>query len=233
MAQSDPGVQSVVLLVDSPGGHVGGLFALLDELEAFSKPKRVVAASAQSAAFAIASLGGRIEATGRGAQFGSVGVAATMSVDDHVVNIASTAAPKKRPDVRTEQGRADVREYLDQIHALFVETIARGRRTNAARVNASFGRGATLLADAALSAGMIDSIAQVTAGARQTGAHARAETTQRDMGERVVELMRARREGREPAAWAREATTKQPQPCASIGAPTRPSTHYSETFTLR
>src|SRR5690606_31600120 len=66
------------------------------------------------------------------------------------------------PDVTTEEGKAVVREYLDQLEDAFVSAIAEGRsratgaKVTAAMVRQSYGRGATLLASAALDAGLID-----------------------------------------------------------------------------
>lgn len=159
-AEQDAGIKTVVLNIDSPGGHVDGLFDLLGTLQAFSKKVEVKAALAASAAYAIAAVApGKITATNIAAQFGSIGVAASYFVDEGVVEIASTDAPNKRPDLTTEEGRAVVREQLDAIHQVFVEAIANGRDTTVEDVNANFGRGSVLLAKEAKQRRMIDSVA--------------------------------------------------------------------------
>lgn len=160
-AEQDASIKTVVLNIDSPGGHVDGLFDLLAALQVFSKKVEVRASLAASAAYAIAAVApGKITATNIAAEFGSVGVAASYLVDDSIVDIASTEAPKKRPDLRTEEGKAAVREELDAIHALFVDAIATGRETTVADVNANFGRGGVLLAEEAKRRRMIDAIAK-------------------------------------------------------------------------
>jgi ClpP class serine protease len=124
--------------------------------------------------------------------FGSIGIAASFLVDESIVEIASTEAPKKRPDVSTAEGKAIVREELDAIHEVFVEAIARGRSTTTTNVNRNFGRGAIVLARDAKRAGMIDSIA---AGA--SGAGARAATRNISAAsamDRVVEDMQKAKE---------------------------------------
>lgn len=158
-AASDASVKRVSLFVNSPGGNIDGLFNTLAALEAFGKPISVIAECACSAAYAIAALAGPITAANPASQFGSIGVAASVPVDDDVVNVTSTEAPNKRPDVSTEEGRAIVREQLDAVHDLFVDAIARSRGTNIANVNANYGRGGTLLAGAAKQRGMIDGVA--------------------------------------------------------------------------
>lgn len=163
-AETDPNVRGVVLAINSPGGHTEGLFAALAALEGFSKPIETRATLAASAAYALAARGGRITALGRDATFGSIGVAASIRVSDTMVNVTSTAAPNKRPDPRTAEGKAAIQAELDEVHALFAGEIAAARKTTVARVNAEFGRGGTLLADEAKRRGMIDAVLPAGAG---------------------------------------------------------------------
>jgi len=70
--------------------------------------------------------------------------------------VTSTEAPDKRPDPTTAEGQDVIRAYLDAVHALFAEAIARGRGTTVADVNENFGRGAVFVAADAKKRGMID-----------------------------------------------------------------------------
>jgi ClpP class serine protease len=162
LAGSDPNIKRIVLNVCSPGGYVGGLFDTLAALEAFPKPKETYAAMADSAAFAIAALGGKITATNTAAEFGSVGVCATYVQYDFekVFEITSSNAPNKRPDPSTPEGQAVIRTQLDAFEDLFIDAIARGRGTTKDDVKANFGRGGVLLAADAKRAKMIDRIAK-------------------------------------------------------------------------
>tara|TARA_R110002153_G_C13332612_1_gene498618 strand:- start:34472 stop:35623 length:1152 start_codon:yes stop_codon:yes gene_type:complete len=158
-ASSNPAIKDITMAIDSPGGTVDGLFDTLAAIEATPKPvKAVVSNTAASAAYAIAAQADEIVATNKAARFGSVGIVATMGVDDSVVRITSTEAPKKAPDVSTDEGKAVVREELDALHEIFVDAIASGRGTTTDKINADFGQGATLLASEALKRGMIDSL---------------------------------------------------------------------------
>jgi ClpP class serine protease len=178
LAAADPTVTNVIMNVSSPGGYCDGLFETLGAIEAFAKPIRVVASQACSAAYALSAMAGPIQAAGPASGFGSVGVAMTFFVDPDQVNVTSTEAPNKRPDVTTEEGRAIVRAELDAYHELFVDAIARGRSNATGKsytvdqVNADFGRGGELLAEAAKSAGMIDKLAKP---AKRGGAKAAAD----------------------------------------------------------
>lgn len=185
VAAVDPNVSEIVLDVDSPGGEVDGLFHLFDVLGAASehKPINVTAHNALSAAYGVAAAtGGKITAASVGTRVGSVGVVAAYEVDDSLVEITSTEAPNKRPDVRTEEGKAAVRAELDQMHALFAEAIAKGRSAStgekftAKTVNAEFGQGGTYLAADALKKQMIDAMPKAYApkkkpNAADTGEH--------------------------------------------------------------
>ena len=165
-AQSAEEVKNITLSIDSPGGTVEGLFDTLDVLNSITKPMTArVTGAATSAAYAIAATTEKIVATSRAREVGSIGVATRFFVYDDEVTITSTEAPDKRPDVRTEEGKAAVRRELDGIHDLFVEGIAQGRGVPEKKVNADFGRGATLLADEALKRGMIDEIEATVAKA--------------------------------------------------------------------
>lgn len=159
-ADASPEVENVDMIIDSPGGQFDGLFDALAAIQSVSKPVRaVITGVGASAAYAIASQADSIVAANKAARIGSVGVAVSMYADDREVTITSTNAPKKRPDVTTDEGVAMVREELDALHEIFVEAIAEGRGATVEKVNADFGQGATLLAEAALKRGMIDSVA--------------------------------------------------------------------------
>lgn len=158
-ADNTPAVEKIKLQIESPGGTFDGLFDTLAAIEQTRKPvEAVINNLGASAAFAIAAQADSITATNRAARIGSVGVAVTFDVPDDEVTITSTEAPKKRPDVTTDEGVAMVREELDALHEIFVESIAAGRGTTVEKVNADFGRGATLLSDEAKKRGMIDGI---------------------------------------------------------------------------
>lgn len=160
-ADADPNVREIILNIDSPGGQFDGLFETLAAIQTTKKPVVTkVTNLAASAAYAIAAQTRRITAANRAARIGSIGVAASFDIDENSVTVTSTLSPKKRPDVTTAEGVAMVREELDALHELFVESISTGRNVSIDQINAEFGQGATLLADEALSRGMIDAVAE-------------------------------------------------------------------------
>jgi ClpP class serine protease len=211
LASSDPSVRRVVLNIASPGGYVAGLFDCLAAIEMFTKPKEVIASMADSAAYAIAAMGGKITAVNPAAEFGSVGVVQTHVKYDfaEVINITSTHAPDKRPDPATEEGRATIRKHLDDLHDLFVDAIARGRGKTKDVVNQTFGRGGVVLSKEAKRLGMIDKI--VTAPRLALAADP-GEDEGRSEGE----------EASEPAPPAPDATEAGEPATAEGRKPTRP-----------
>lgn len=163
VAATEPGIKTIVLAVDSPGGSVDGLFETLDAIASLrassDRAIRVRAETATSAAYGIAAAAGPIEATSRASTFGSIGVAASYLIDPAVVTLTNSDSPDKRPDLTTDAGRAVVVGYLDQVADELVRAIARGRDVDAKTVTETFGRGALFTAPHAQKLGMIDRIA--------------------------------------------------------------------------
>lgn len=159
-ADADPDTTEISMLIDSGGGQFDGLFTAINAMAATQKPIHVISTGlTASAAYALAAQGDTITAATKASRIGSVGVVATFQVRDDEVQITSTKAPKKRPDVKTAEGVSMVKEELDAMHELFVDAIAAGRGVTSDKINADFGQGATFLAEQALESGMIDAIA--------------------------------------------------------------------------
>jgi signal peptide peptidase SppA len=167
-ANSDPMVREIALDIDSPGGEVTGVDQTAGMVA--QSEKRIVAlvgGMAASAAYWIASQADQVIAMEKTSLVGSIGVAAEIrdyserdkknGIKRHV--LTSTGAPNKRPDINTEEGRAQVVDRLDDTHAVFVERVAAGRGVPTDYVSERFGKGGVLIAEKALAAGMIDDIA--------------------------------------------------------------------------
>jgi ClpP class serine protease len=135
----------------------------MDAISASEKPiHTIIVNKAASAAYGLASQSSSINAENDATRVGSVGTVIEMAVPQDTVVIASSNAPNKRPDPRTEEGRAVIQAELDDIANLFSERIARGRGVSIKKINADFGRGGVVLAKDAINRGMIDSIGPQT-----------------------------------------------------------------------
>ncbi len=137
----DASVRGVILDVDSPGGEVGGLFDLVERIEAIrsasAKPLWAVAnESALSAAYAIASTAGRLYVTRTG-EAGSIGVVAAHideSGADAKAGLAWTfvfAGDRKvdgnAHEPLSERARATIQADVERLYSEFCALVAANR----------------------------------------------------------------------------------------------------------
>jgi signal peptide peptidase SppA len=194
-ARDDPGIRGVLLDVDSPGGEVGGLFDLADEVYAVreSKPCYAIANDeAFSAAYALASSAQRLFVTRTGG-IGSIGVIAVhmdQSGWDEKMGRKYTAvyAGARKNDFSTHQplsddARANLQGEVDRLYEMFVASVARNRGLVPALIRKTdaglfWGEGA-IKAGLADQVGSFDdalaAVTQAAKGFRQSRARASAE----------------------------------------------------------
>jgi ClpP class serine protease len=164
--QADKSVKRIMLVVDSPGGVVTDVEQFGRLVASSEKPIAAhVTGMGCSAAYWIASqasAGLSLDPTG---VVGSIGVAMSTSVQEgpdvrgrRDLDITSSNAPNKRPDLNTEEGRASVREMLDAIEGVFIAAVAKGRGVSEATVKRDFGAGGTKTGKQAKEAGMVDRV---------------------------------------------------------------------------
>jgi len=140
-AMDDASVRGVILDVDSPGGEVGGLFDLVEQIQAIrsasAKPLWAVAnESALSAAYAIASAADRLYVTRTG-EVGSIGVVAVHideSGADAKAGLAWTFvfAGERKIDGNaheplSERARATIQADVDRLYGEFCVLVAANR----------------------------------------------------------------------------------------------------------
>ena len=146
-AIDDPSVRGVILDVNSPGGEVGGLFDLVDQIRAIKagsdKPLWAVAnESALSAAYAVASTADRLYVTQTG-EVGSVGVVAVHvdeSAADAKAGLAWTFvfAGESKVDGNAHEplsarARATIQADVDNLYAQLWGLVAANRRLSPGR----------------------------------------------------------------------------------------------------
>lgn len=138
-AAADPDVKTILLDLDSPGGEASGAFELADFVHAVAREKPVVAivnALAASAAYAMASGATRIVTTPSGVA-GSIGVVMLhldqsrrmdqLGVTPTLIYAGGHKVDGNPFEPLPEAVRADLQAEVDQIYAMFVATVARGR----------------------------------------------------------------------------------------------------------
>jgi signal peptide peptidase SppA len=167
-AVADPRIRGILLDVDSPGGEVGGLFDLADEIFAARQEKPVYAVAndeAFSAAYALASSAEKLFVTRTGG-VGSVGVIAVhldQSGFDEKVGRKFTAvyAGARKNDFSTHQpltddARATLQTEIDWLYEIFVGAVGRNRDLKAALVRNT--EAGLFYGEKALSAGLADRV---------------------------------------------------------------------------
>lgn len=159
-ALDNPLVESVVLEINSPGGQVTGVSELAQMIRGAEKPViAYVDGMAASAAYWIASAASKVVINDT-ALLGSIGVVTQIGLSDdkNTVEIVSTQSPRKRSDVRTDDGRAQVQATTDELAQVFIDTVAKHRGVTPATVMSDFGGGGLLIGQSAVNAGMADEV---------------------------------------------------------------------------
>lgn len=168
-ALADPGVGSIVIDIDSPGGNVEGVTEAFAAIAAAEKPVVAVANSmAASAAYWLASAAQELVVS-PSAQVGSIGVY-TMH-EDHsreleaagigvqVIKAGKFKAEGLPVQPLSEEARAALQRSVNEYYEMFVRDVATGRGVKPAAVRDGFGEGRIVGAKEAVSLGMADRIA--------------------------------------------------------------------------
>jgi ClpP class serine protease len=185
--EDDATINKIVLLVDSPGGVVGGVSDFAALVASSEKETASFVWMAASAAYWIASATDTIVSSHAG-MVGSIGV--VLSFDDtseaqikkgiRHVEIVSSASPNKRPDYKNEQGLSVLQKEVDDLADVFIETVAKNRGVTTDKVLSDFGQGGVLVAPQALTVGMVDMITDVHAFAKDIEAKEKFNVASRD-----------------------------------------------------
>ena len=191
-ARDDPGIRGVLLDVDSPGGEVGGLFDLADEVYARPRVRSRVTPSPTTMRSPLrthlASSAQRLFVTRTGG-VGSVGVIAVhmdQSGWDEKMGRKYTAiyAGARKNDFSTHQplsdgARANLQGEVDRLYEMFVASVARNRGMTPALVRKT--DAGLYWGEKAISAGLADQVGSFDdALAAVTQASPRVETSSRN-----------------------------------------------------
>jgi signal peptide peptidase SppA len=150
-AVSDPEIDSIILDVNSPGGEVGGCFALAAAILEARQSKRIVAVvndMAASAAYALASQADEIVVSPTG-MVGSIGVVMLhldrsgalekAGLKPTLITAGAHKADANPFEALPKAVRDDLQAQVDAVHQQFLSTVAagRGNRLMAARARAT------------------------------------------------------------------------------------------------
>lgn len=168
--ESDERVTEHRLQIDSPGGNWIGLTETVQALASAKKPiVAEVTGMATSAAYILAAQADFILSTTEGNDIGGLGVVTNQSNNGELKTIRSSNAPNKKPDAFTESGEKELLKQIDAVEEKAIKMVSDGRSAATNKdisekvIKKDFGRGASMLADEALSRNMIDEITEVPA----------------------------------------------------------------------
>ncbi len=159
-ALNNNAVKAVVLDMDSPGGQAAGISEFAQMVRAANKPVvAYVGDMAASAAYWIASAADEIVISKTG-MVGCIG--AVVAIDTRqqagVLEIVSSQSPKKRPNIATDEGRAQIQRNIDALAQVFVDDVAKYRGVSPKQVLSDFGQGDVMMGAAAVTIGMADRV---------------------------------------------------------------------------
>jgi len=166
VALDNPDITAIILNIDSPGGEVNGCAELANMIFAARGKKPIIAyasGDAASGAYWIASAADSVVAS-ETSGLGSIGVVAVYrgaKPDKNApttIEIVSSQSPFKRLNPETDEGRAKLQTRIDAMAEVFVNTLARNRGIETAKVLEQFGGGDILIGTHAVNAGLADRI---------------------------------------------------------------------------
>lgn len=160
-ALDNPAIRSIVLNIDSPGGEANGINELADMIFVAREKKKIVAyvgGSGASAAYWIASAATEVVVDDT-ALLGSIGVVLNVTVSKaqdgkKSYEIVSGTAPNKRPNVETDEGRAEIAKTVDALAEVFVSKVARNLNVSSDKVPEMGGHGGLKVGAEAVASGL-------------------------------------------------------------------------------
>ena len=179
---TDPGIRAILLDVDSSGGEVGGLFDLVDHIQAIrsqcGKPIWAVAdEAALSAAYAIACTADRLYVTQTG-EVGSIGVVAVHRDESGAdaqaglawtfVHAGATKVDGNPHQPLSDSARAGLQADVDALYGRFVALVARCRKQQPEAIRAS--EAAVYRGEQAVTAGLADKVGTLRVALADLGA---------------------------------------------------------------
>jgi signal peptide peptidase SppA len=167
-AAADGAIDEIVLQIDSPGGTVAGLEALVETVRGLKKPIAAhIETLGASAAYWLASATGRITAE-PGAIVGSIGVISTVidaskyyedaGLKVHVIRSAPAKGGIVFGERVTDENLAPIRARIAEVFDTFVAAVRAGRKLDTTQLEAVT-TGETWSAKRARELGLVDAIA--------------------------------------------------------------------------
>ena len=176
VALDDPAIKKIILYVDSPGGEANGCDELAAAIYAARSKKSVtayVSGMACSGGYWLASAADKVIISDS-AILGSIGVVLGVTdktkrdAQDGVIHheFVSSRSPGKRPDIKTDAGRARIQQMVDGLGDVFIAAVAKHRGVSTETVVKKFGNGGVHIGAKAVAANMANRTGQFESALR-------------------------------------------------------------------
>ena len=166
-AAESEGIRKLRVFADSGGGIVDGMFETMDAFaDSDMEIEGIVTGQAQSAMYMLLSQADTIRSTKEYNWIGNIGVKAKLDDGSYVSN---TDSPNKVGSTKREDGSYAIQDSLDDLYAMILPRMARGRGKSVDEIKDKWGQGASMTAKTALSRGMIDMIEPIEKPAGRSG----------------------------------------------------------------
>jgi signal peptide peptidase SppA len=168
-AMQDPLIHSILLVIDSPGGEVGGTQEFCNQIFEARGKKPIVAVcegAMTSAAYWIGSSADELYISSGTTQVGSIGVVAahtdmSKAEANRGVKVTEISAGKYKRlasehEPLSAEGRAELQNQVDQIYTVFVDDVARNRGVSSEKVLSEMAEGRIFIGQKAVDVGLVD-----------------------------------------------------------------------------
>ena len=229
-ALADPGVHSIILSIDSPGGTVDGTQSLASLVAASTKPIVALASGTMaSAAYWIGSAANSVYITDSTTVVGSIGVVATHTdisaaqekdgiktteiFAGQYKRIASSYAPLSK------EGRQTLQDQVDYTYSLFVGAVAQHRNVSEAVVLKNMADGRIFQGQQAIDAGLVDGVSTLSALVQQLNQSRVSGTPAQVQGARQPAQNQPKTQPRKTASMnAEQIAAEHPEAAATLRA---------------
>lgn len=157
--EANEAIEKILLVIDSPGGSVKGISEFVQIISESEKPVEAINLGIMaSAAYWIGSAADRVYSVDTGL-IGGIGTILNLpNPEDKSTVIVSEQSPNKKMDIKTKQGRADAQRIVNDLAAIFINSVAKNRGVKAKEVLSQYGKGSVFVAEDAGIRGMIDDV---------------------------------------------------------------------------
>lgn len=171
-AAEDPNIETIILLIDSPGGTVSGVQNTADVIYAAREKKKIIAIAEDlmaSAAYWLGSQAHEVYVSNDTTDVGSIGVLMVhtdwskmdkeygLTITEIFSGKYKTVGSPNKP--LSDNDKGVLQAELDYLYSIFIDAVARGRGVDADTVLNNMADGKIFIGQQAITSGLVDGVA--------------------------------------------------------------------------